>query len=213
MAATVHNQAIVLAAALPAAPGVHAQSGAPSKPENDVTIYGGERFGGSLTDATTGSTVSMQNGSSFAVAVDIGLDRGTQLQFFYSRQNTGVSSNSFAGQANDVGLELNNYHLGGTAFIDGVGHGVYVMGGLGATTAKSDVRGRDAQTFFSGNLGVGYMVPLGQHVGLRFEARGYGILLSNSTAVFCGDNAGCTAAIKGNALLEGEVLAGISARF
>jgi hypothetical protein len=87
------------------------------------------------------------------------------------------------------------------------------MGGLGATTAKSDVRGRDAQTFFSGNLGVGYMVPLGQHVGLRFEARGYGILLSNSTAVFCGDNAGCTAAIKGNALFEGEVLAGISARF
>ena len=205
--------ATLLLPALLAAPGVNAQSSAPSKPENDVTLYGGERFGGSLTDATTGSTVSMNNGSSFAVAIDIGLDRGTQIQLFYSRQNTGVSSSSFAEGANDVRLELNNYHLGGTAFIDGVGHGVYVMGGLGATTAKSDVRGRDAQTFFSGNLGVGYMVPLSQHVGLRFEARGYGILLSNSTAVFCGDNAGCTAAIKGNALFEGEVLAGISARF
>ena len=62
-------------------------------------------------------------------------------------------------------------------------------------------------------LGVGWMVPLGRNVGLRFEARGYGILLSNNSSIFCGDNAGCTAAIKGNAIFEGEVLAGISARF
>jgi Outer membrane protein beta-barrel domain len=205
--------AMALLIALLAAPYARAQSTSPSKPENSITLYGGERFGGSLTDSTSGSTVSLQNGSSFGAAVDIGLDRGTQLEFFYSRQNTKVSSNAFSGSANDVGLELNNYHLGGTAFIDGVGHGLYVMGGLGATTAKSKASGRDSETFLSGNIGVGWMVPLGQHVGLRFEARGYGILLSNNSAVFCGDTAGCTAAIKGNAIFEGEVLAGISARF
>jgi hypothetical protein len=194
-------------------PLVHAQDGARTKPENSITIYGGERFGGSLTDATSGSSVDLQNGSSFAAAVDIGLDHGTQLEFFYSRQNTSVTSNAFSPKANDIGLELNNYHLGGTAFIDGVGHGVYVMGGLGATTAKSKASGRSTETFLSGNIGVGWMVPLARHVGLRFEARGYGILLSNNTAVFCGDTAGCTAAIKGNAIFEGEVLAGITARF
>jgi hypothetical protein len=51
------------------------------------------------------------------------------------------------------------------------------------------------------------------HVGLRFEARGYGILLNNNSAIFCGGTTGCTVAIKGNALFLGEALAGISARF
>jgi hypothetical protein len=57
------------------------------------------------------------------------------------------------------------------------------------------------------------MVPLGLHVGLRFEARGYGILLNNHSAVFCGGTAGCIVAIKGNGLFQGEVLAGLSIRF
>jgi hypothetical protein len=64
--------------------------------ENSITVYGGERFGGNLTDATTGSTISLQSGSSFAVAVDIGLDRGTQLEFFFSRQNTALPSGAFS---------------------------------------------------------------------------------------------------------------------
>ena len=195
------------------APIVHAQDSPRTKPENSITVYGGERFGGSLTDSTGNSSVDLQSGSSLAVAVDIGLDHGTQLEFFYSRQNTSVTSNAFSPQANNIGLTLNNYHLGGTAFIEGVGRGLYVMGGLGATTAKSNASGRNTETFLSGNVGVGWMVPLGRNVGLRFEARGYGILLSNNSSIFCGDNAGCTAAIKGNAIFEGEVLAGISARF
>jgi hypothetical protein len=31
--------------------------------------------------------------------------------------------------------------------------------------------------------------------------------------LFCGGNSGCTVAIKGTALFEGEVLAGLAARF
>jgi hypothetical protein len=58
------------------------------------------------------------------------------------------------------------------------------------------------------------MVPLGSHVGIRFEARGYAIFLDNkSGSLFCGGMAGCTLVIKGTALFEGEVLAGLSARF
>jgi hypothetical protein len=56
-------------------------------------------------------------------------------------------------------------------------------------------------------------VPLVPNVGLRFEARGYGILLNNHSEAFCGGAAGCTVAIKGNGLFQGEVLAGLSIRF
>jgi Outer membrane protein beta-barrel domain len=193
---------------------VRAQETSTAKYESSVTVYGGERFGGSLTDTTSNSNISLQSGSSFAVAVDIGLDRATQLEFFYSRQHTALSSGAFSSQANNLGLSLDNYHLGGTAFIDGeVGRGLYVMGGLGATTAKPSGGGGNADTFFSGNLGVGWMIPLASHVGLRFEARGYGIFLNNNSSIFCGGTAGCTVAVKASVLIEGEVLAGLSARF
>jgi hypothetical protein len=192
----------------------HAQSDPVGKFENGVTIYGGFRFGGSVTDSTNNDTVDFASGSSFAVAGDIGLDPNRQIELFYSQQHTALTSGAFSPQANNVGLTLHNYQIGGTNYIDETGHGLYVMGGLGGTTAKPDAAGLNSETFFSGNLGVGWMIPLGPHAGLRLEARGYAILLNdNSGSLFCGGRAGCTFTLKGNALFEGEVLAGISARF
>jgi hypothetical protein len=186
---------------------------APAKNDSSVSLYGGDRFGGSATDSTSNSSIRLQNGSSFAVAVDIGLDPNRQVEFFYSHQTTALTSGAFSSQAKNIGLVLHNYHLGGTVFIEELGRGPYVMGGIGGTTAKPDRNGLNSETFFSGNLGVGWMVPLGAHIGLRFEARGYGILLKNNSALFCGGTAGCTIAIKGSGLFEGEVLAGLSFRF
>jgi hypothetical protein len=166
-----------------------------------------------VTDSTTNSTINLRNGSSFGLAVDIGLDRSRQVELFYSQQNTALIAGAFSSQANNAGLTLYNYHIGGTAFIEEVGRGLYFMGGIGGTTAKPKESGLNSQTFFSGNLGIGWMVPFGAHAGLRLEARGYGVLLNNSSALFCGGAAGCTIAIKGNALYYGEVLAGVSVRF
>jgi hypothetical protein len=191
----------------------HAQSGSAAMYENSITVYGGYRFGGSVTDTATNSTIDLENDSSFALAADIGLDPNRQIEIFYSQQHTALTSGVFSPQANNIGLTLYNYQIGGTAFIEEVGRGLYVMGGIGGTTAKPDAAGLNSETFFSGNLGVGWMVPLAPHVGVRFEARGYGILLNNSSALFCGGRAGCTFTVKGNALFEGEVLAGLSIRF
>lgn len=204
-----------LLAVLMAAPTqyAHAQTAPSTTYENSITLYGGDRFGGGVTDSTTNSTINLANGSSFALAVDIGLDSNRQLELFYSRQNTALASGGFSSLANNIGLTLYNYQIGGTNFIEEVGRGLYVMGGLGGTTAKPNHGGLNSETFFSGNLGVGWMVRLGPHVGLRFEGRGYGILLNNHSSLFCGGTAGCTVAIRGSGLFEGEVLAGLSVRF
>jgi hypothetical protein len=191
----------------------HAQDGSAPKNGSSFTVYGGDRFAGSVRDSTTDSTINLQNGSSFALALDIGLDQNNQVEVFYSQQNSALASGAFSSKANNIGLTLYNYQIGGTDFIEEVGRGLYVVGGLGGTTVKPDRSGLNSETFFSGNVGIGWMVPIGAHVGLRFEARGYGILLNNKSAVFCGGAAGCTVAIKGNAVFQGEALAGISARF
>jgi Outer membrane protein beta-barrel domain len=196
-----------------AAQQAHAQDESAAKNGSSFTVYGGDRFAGSVTDSTTNSTINLRNGSSFALALDIGLDQNNQVEVFYSQQNSALASGVFSSKANNIGLTLYNYQIGGTDFIEEVGRGLYVVGGLGGTTVKPDRSGLNSETFFSGNVGIGWMVPIGAHVGLRFEARGYGILLNNKSAVFCGGAAGCTVAIKGNALFQGEALAGISARF
>jgi hypothetical protein len=207
--------ATALLTMLMAAPLQHARAQDDSAPKNSssFTVYGGDRFAGSVTDSTTDSTINLQNGSSLALALDIGLDQNNQVEVFYSQQNSALASGVFSSKANNIGLTLYNYQIGGTDFIEEVGRGLYVVGGLGGTTVKPDRSGLNSETFFSGNVGIGWMVPIGAHVGLRFEARGYGILLNNKSAVFCGGAAGCTVVIKGNAVFQGEALAGISARF
>jgi hypothetical protein len=190
-----------------------AESDYAGKSENGVTMYGGYRFGGGVTDSTTNSTIDLADGSSVAMSVDFGLDANRQIEIFFSRQHTALTSGAFSPQANNIGLTLYNYHIGGTNYIDELGRGLYVMGGIGGTTAKPDQSGLNSETFFSGNLGIGWMVPLAKNVGLRFEARGYAILLNNNGAIFCGGTHGCTVAINGTALFEGELLAGIVVRF
>jgi len=202
-----------MAAALSAACLVHAQTAAPLKKESSVTLYGGYRSGGTLTDESTGSSVSVINDASYALAVDIGLDRQTQAQLFYSHQKTALSTQSFAPTLNNEGLTIDYYHVGGTYFFEEVGTGGYVAGGFGATHVSPDRGDLNSETFLSGNIGMGYMVPLGKHVGLRFEVRGYGTLINNDSALFCSDNVGCVATINGDALYQGEALAGLSIRF
>jgi hypothetical protein len=201
------GRSVVLLVLLVVAPVQYARA------ENSITLYGGDRFGGSVTDSTTNSTIDLKNGSSVGLAVDIGLDRSRQIELFYSQQDTALTSEAFSSRLNSDGLTLHNYHLGGTAFIEELGRGPYVMGGIGATTATPKGSGLNSATFFSGNLGLGWMVPIGAHVGFRFEARGYGVLLNNNSALFCGGPAGCRVTLKGNGLFYGEALAGLSIRF
>jgi hypothetical protein len=190
-----------------------AQSTPTARNESSVTLYGGGRFGGSVTDSATNSSIDLKNGSSFGLSVDIGLDRSRQVELFYSQQDTGLTLGAFSSQSGSAPLTLRNYHIGGTAFIDEVGSGLYVMGGIGGTTATPKGSGSNSETFFSGNLGMGWMVPIAKHVGFRFEARGYGVVLNGNGSLFCGGRSGCTIAIKGNGLFYGEVLAGVAARF
>jgi len=192
---------------------VHAQTAAPQKNENSITLYGGYRWGGSLTDANTGSTWDLRNDSSYALAVDIGVDRETQVQLFYSHQQSALSSGTFAPKADNIGLAIDYYHIGGTYFMHEVGAGYYVVGGFGATHVRPDRDDLNSETFLSANFGIGYMLPLGKHAGLRFEARGHGTLINNESTQFCGENGGCVVIIEGDGMYQGEVLAGFSIRF
>lgn len=204
--------AVALAAAGPVS--AQTQGGPPAAPrekDSNVTVYGGYRFGSGLTDANTGKTWELTEGPSWAVAADFGIDSRTQWELLVSYRNSSLRASGFSPVANNIGVGITYYHVGGTYFVDSIGKGVYVVGGLGATLFQPHESDLSSELRFSLNLGVGYMIPLGRSLALKLEGRGYVTLINSSGGFFC--SGGCVVQIKGDTLTQGEVLAGLAFRF
>lgn len=179
------------------------------------TLYGGYRDGGSFTDATTGQSLDIQGSGAVAAGLDLPLDAGRQIQLFVSWQSSHLGTGQ-AAAASSVGSELpltvTYLHIGGTNFFGGrIGQGAYLVGGLGVTVFDLHQSGFDTEVRPSLNLGIGYQLPLGERLALRFEARGYATLVDSSGGLFC--SGGCVISIKGSTVTQGEALLGLSFRF
>ena len=205
----------LLAAAAAATPaGARAQSAgsAAQGTENNLTVYGGYRFGGGFSDVTTGKTWETVDGVAYAIAADFAIDRHSQWEIFISHRSSALKASGFSPVADNIGLGITYYHVGGTYFFDQeVGRGGYAVGGLGLTSFDPKLSGLSPETRFSLNFGFGYMIPMAKYVALKLEARGYVTLVDSSSGFFC--SGGCVVQISGTTFTQGEVLAGISARF
>jgi hypothetical protein len=198
--------------ALPAAALAQTSTPGGAADENNLTVYGGYRFGGGFTDVNTGKTWELTDGPAYAVAADFAIDRRTQWEVFISHRSSTLKASGFSPAADNIGIGITYYHVGGTYFFDqGVGKGGYVVGGVGLTNFSPSLAGLTSETRFSLNLGVGYMVPLAKYVALKIEGRGYATLIDSSGGFFC--SGGCVVQIKGTTFTQAEVLAGITARF
>src|SRR5260221_744300 len=132
---------------LVAAPVQHAraQDDAAAKNGSSFTVYGGYRFAGSVRDSTTDSTINLRNGSSFALALDIGLDQNNQVEVFYSQQNSALAPGTFSSKASNIGLTLYNYQIGGTKFFQEGGRRLYARRRPRGRRVETDRRRRQLQ--------------------------------------------------------------------
>jgi len=185
---------------------------------NAFTLYAGYRDGGRFTDVTTGSSLPIEASGVGAVSLDLGLNpkAGTQFQIYVSRQRSEVDARQATQQSPPAAplpakfpMSVTYAHIGGTAFLERkIGQGVYLVGGLGATLFEPDLEGLANELRPSISLGIGYQLPLGERVALRFEARGYATLVNSSSALFC--SGGCVVSIKGDTVTQGDVLLGLT---
>jgi hypothetical protein len=189
--------------------------------DNAVTLYAGYRDGGRFTDVSTGSKLPIEASGIGALTLDIGLDSkaGTQLQVYVSRQKSQVDARQAtqlpvpaASLPEKFPIAVTYAHIGGTAFLERkMGQGVYLVGGIGATLFEPDLQGLANELRPSINLGIGYQLPLGERVALRFEARGYATLVDSDSALFC--SGGCVVSIKGDTITQGDILLGLTFRY
>ena len=177
-----------------------------------LTLYGGYRDGGNFTDVDTDQSLGLDGSGAVSLALDIGLDTSRQYQIFFSHQQTDLSLNGVpSAGAPEIAMSVSYLHIGGTYFWEGgVNKGPYAVGGIGVTYFDpSD--GFDDELRPSLNLGLGYQLPLGKTVALRFEARGYATLVNSNGGLFC--SGGCVISISGDVVTQGEVMVGLSTRF
>jgi hypothetical protein len=200
----------VLIAALLTAPAVLADD----LPLVQVAVHAGYRAGGSLEDSVTGDDRDLDEGTSFALALELRYGKGDDryLQLWYSRQGSSVDENS---SRSDVDVEY--LHLGGTVpFGDSDKAQGYLALGIGATRFSPSAAGASDLTRFSGSLGLGVAMPLSRHTAFRLEARGYLTVVDSDTSIFCRSDNGtgfCRIIASGSTIFQAEVLAGFAVSF
>ena len=186
--------------------------------DNAVTLYAGYRDGGSFTDVASGNELQIEASGVASFSLEWRYDARSQVQLFVSRQSsqmgTELATPVPGGSAvpRKLPLRVTYLHFGGTSFLDGrIGQGPYLAGGFGATLFEPQVDGFQNELRPSLSLGIGYLLPLGELVALRFEARGYATLFNSSSSVFC--SGGCVVSLKGDTVTQGDVQVGLSFRY
>jgi len=204
-----------LVACLLYAGGILAVVGSPmARAENGISVFGGWRASGGLEDATSGHDVHISDSAAVSVALDLTFDESRQIQIFGSYQHTSmtVTPTDQPATSERLSLKVAYLHIGGTNFFAGpVGRGAYVAGGLGVTLLSPGLNGLESEVRPSLSLGLGYVVPVAGSLALRLEGRGYFTLVDSSGGLFC--SGGCTVAIKGKSLTQGEAMLGLTWRF
>jgi hypothetical protein len=181
--------------------------------QTTVTLYGGARGGGEFENASTSSeSYSLDSGAVVSASVDWMLRDGRQAQVFYSFQRSALPGAAF-GQAGEVTVNVSYLHFGGRVFFDGgvPSGGAYLVGGIGAAFLSPGQSGLSDEIRPSINIGVGYQWPLSASIALRAELRGYATLINSEGGFFC--SGGCVVSIRGNSLVQGEGLLGLSIGF
>ena len=177
-------------------------------------LYAGYRMGGSLEDQDTGEDRDLEDGSSYAVSLELRYGPGDDryYQLWYSRQATDIEDDL---ETHDADVEY--LHVGGTLPFGGWEHAKpYFAAGIGATRFSASGADTDDRTNFSGSAAFGLEIPLAKHAAIRLEARGYLTLVDTDGAFFCRSDNGegvCRIVASSSTIFQAEGLAGILIRF
>ena len=184
-------------------------SGSALAQDFEITPFIGWRTSSSLEEVNTGETINVNETDSFGFILSMKQSKDTTYDFLFSRQNTELQPST--SPSNTESIRIDYYQIGGTVVYHVDKLHPYVTGGLGATHISPANDDLSTETKFSLSVGGGLKVPLGQRVGLRLEARGYGTVVSSGGTILC--SGGCVAQFKGSLYMQFEASAGLSIAF
>ena len=181
----------------------------------EVTPFAAYRVGGEFSDTDTDSKVELQESNAWGLTVNGSVLPYTEWEVLWSRQSTDSDASGFAGPQTSFAMRIDYLHFGGTYLFEGENVRPFIALTIGATRFDPGLPGLSGKTYGSASFGAGWKFYLGEHVGLRLEARGFGTLIDSSSRLFCASDGGgsCLIVAKGEVLTQFEARAGFSIRF
>ena len=184
--------------------------------ENEFTPYLGYRMGGSFEATDSLGRYNVADADSYGFIVNFMTRNQAQLEFIYSKQDTVARYDRLSQNDPEVGLELESYELGGVYEFRGQMVRPYVSGTVGATHVSTRSLESRSDTFLSGSFGLGVKIRPDDRVGVRFEVRLRGVVVSSSSGLFCSTGtggSGCSVTLAGNVVGQVETFGGVVFRF
>jgi len=174
----------------------------------EVTIYAGYRGGGDFEDVNTGASITLDEGGSVGVIVNVPYSRDTEMQFLYSTQSTKMQATGSS--ADNVDIDINYIQIGGTYLLLRDNFTPYFVATLGVVHFIPD--GLSSENRFSFTLGGGAKIPFAKRFALNLEGRAYMTSLSGGGVMFCG-NGQCSISASSSLFAQLEASAGLTFKF
>lgn len=158
----------------------------------ELTPTASYRWGGTISgrdNALTNEDLKVDNGGAYGLTFDIPLSRSLQFELLANRQSTNLRFDQglFGGDVQVADIDVDYYHVG--LLWQGGNREVspFFVASAGVTRLDPNVPGSSAEDRFSLSLGGGVKVFFNDHVGMRFEGRGFFTEMSNYNGRGCYD--------------------------
>jgi hypothetical protein len=197
----------------------------------EITPYAAYRIGGEFepqADAEPKSGAGgfeLHEGNAEGLILDIRTSAANQLsggngqwELLYAHQSTELGTEpSFVGGPT-LDLDVSHFQFGGAYLFDDYSPSFMPFIAMTAGVARYEPRldEADAEDFFSWSLGGGVHLRADRRIGVRLEARVYGTLIDDDSALFCVVSPtvnSCAVRVEGDQLYQFEARVGLVARF
>ena len=187
------------------------------RPRFEIAPFGGYRIGGEFDleddQGLNLSNVDLESDVSWGLGLALYRDPDAYYELHFSRQTTQLDNSDPA--LRDVDFTTEYYHFGGTLIFEfEPWMHPYLSVTLGLTRFDADDFGSEYE--FSGSLGLGVRIPVGERVSFLLGARGYGTLVDSDTEYLCasaGGEATCLVRSSGAVFFQGEAIFGVALAF
>ena len=196
---------VLLAAALPAS-----AAELLGRQRVELSHFFGYRVGGHFNGFTDAIKYPFDGATSYGGLVDINLNRDNyKAEFLWSHQETGLER-IFQGQLSRNALQIDHFQAGVMQEVGYERARLAVSALVGGSRFASPGLGSEVR--FSGSVGGVAKVFATPHVGLRLDARAYGVFVKGVGGAFC-VNGTCAFAYAGNVMWQGDFTAGLIIAF
>jgi hypothetical protein len=175
--------------------------------EVELAPFAGLQFGGHVHSPVFGASFSVHESLAYGATLDIPIDEVWRVEVLFSRQSTELRAPR--GQLTAFPLAVERYMVGIVEEREPVHRIAFFGVGLAGATrfVPPDFDNGSALRFAVG-LSLGAKVRADDHLGLRFEARGFYTVVDAGGAIFCRGGR-CLFAFDGAGLWQGDVTAGL----